>query len=183
MDYFYTGAGAHHLRRLDGVRLQPDGRLNFFMEYQGNWHGLTLASGDDPPVWIEGYWDEPADDELDDEEREALPSKMKQVSEALSSFLVTHCLMTTVYERSNSPHPRANSRAVKTSLADWLRRDRGSAELLWEAEPGGCPSYEGSFHLLHGHVLVHDTGDGSLKFGALHPEGVELLRGVIGDAV
>jgi hypothetical protein len=32
-------------------------------------------------------------------------------------------------------------------------------------------------------VLVHDTKTGALKFGALHPEGVELVRGVIGDAV
>src|SRR5262245_28382458 len=41
-DTFYEGHGGHHLRNLDGVKLLPDGKLNFFMEYQGDWDGLTL---------------------------------------------------------------------------------------------------------------------------------------------
>jgi hypothetical protein len=169
--FFYTGEGGHHLLPLNQVGPADDGRLQFFMEYQGDWDGLTTPGAPDPPVWISGRWEDP-------EEGEGI----RQVSEALSKFLVTHCLMTTVYEWGNSPHPRMNSHEVKTALAGWLRRNRGSSELLWEAEPGGCPNYDGSFQLLHGHVLVHDTGTGYLKFGALHPEGVELLRGVIGDA-
>jgi hypothetical protein len=179
MNYFYTGAGGHHLYDLDRVRPRPDGRLKFFMEYQGGWGGLTLSSGDDPPVWIEGYWDEPADDELDDDERDAMPPKCKQVSEALSKFLVTHFLMTTAYERPNSPYPQASSQAIDTALADWLRKDDGALERIWEAEPDGCPNYDGAFFLFHRHVLVHRSKRGFFKFGALHPEGVEILRRVL----
>jgi hypothetical protein len=145
--------------------------LRFFREYQGDWDGLTIPGEPDPPVWISGRWDDP-------EEGEGI----RLVSGALSRFLVTHCLMTTVYEEGNSPRPRTRSHDVAGALADWFRRDRASAELVWEAEPGGCPDYHGSFYLLHRHALIHDTRTGSLRFGALHPEGVELLRGVIGDA-
>jgi hypothetical protein len=173
-EYFYTGEGGHHLFPFEQVGLTEDGRLRFFMEYQGDWYGVTTPGEPDPPVWIIGRV-VPADS-LEPQ------AKMRQVSGALSRFLVTHCLMATVYEWDNAPHPRTSSHAVDTALADWLRRERASAELLWEAEPGGCPNYEGSFLLLHGRVLVHDTGSGFLKFGALHPEGIELLRAVIGDA-
>jgi hypothetical protein len=140
------------------------------MEYQGEWNGMTTPGEPDPPVWIVGRWDDTREGE-----------GIRRVSGALSSFLVTHCLMTTVYEHGNSGRPRTRSRDVEMALTDWFRRDRVSAELLWEAEPGGCPNYNGAFYLLHGHVLVHDTRAGSFKFGALRPEGVELLRGVIGD--
>src|SRR5690349_16569052 len=33
-DLFYTGSGGHHLRDLDSVTVRPDGKLDFFMEYQ-----------------------------------------------------------------------------------------------------------------------------------------------------
>src|SRR5262249_2317452 len=103
MEFFYTGAGGHHLHPLDHVRQLPDGRLNFFMEYQGDWDGLTLPEGEDPSVWIEGDWDDPADEECEDDQQEAGPPKSKKVCESLSKFLVTHCLMTTLYEGENSP--------------------------------------------------------------------------------
>jgi hypothetical protein len=170
-EFFYSGKGGHHLLSLDQAGPTDDGRLRFFTEYQGDWYGVTTPGEPDPPVWISGRWEDP-------EEGEGI----RQASGALSQFLVTHCLMATVYEWGNSPHPRTSSHAVDTAMAGWFRRDRASAELIWKAEPGGCPNYDGSFHLLHRHVLIHDTGTGCLKFGALHPEGVELLRGVIGDA-
>ncbi|AWM38889.1 hypothetical protein GobsT_28830 [Gemmata obscuriglobus] len=181
-EYFYTGGSGHHLLPLAQASPTVDGRLRFFMEYQGDWYGVTTPGEPDPPVWITGRWDEEGAPEGTEDGPEP-QAKTRQVSAALSRFLVTHCLMTTVYEWDNSPHPRTSSHAVDTALADWLRRERASAEVLWAAEPGGCPNYEGSFLLLHGRVLVHDTGSGFLKFGARHPEGIELLRGVIGDAV
>jgi hypothetical protein len=53
-EFIYSGAASHHLQPLDYVKQRPDGRLEFFMEYQGDWVGLTLPSENDPPVWIEG---------------------------------------------------------------------------------------------------------------------------------
>jgi hypothetical protein len=58
-EFFYTGAGGHHLLAPDAVGPAPDGRLRFFMEYQGDWDGVTLPGERDPPVWISGRWDEP----------------------------------------------------------------------------------------------------------------------------
>src|SRR5579885_621661 len=49
---FYEGHSGHHLQPLDGVKQLPLGRLNFFMAYQGDWDGRTLAKGDDPPVGL-----------------------------------------------------------------------------------------------------------------------------------
>ncbi len=83
-DFFYTGAGLHHLYPLDMVKPRPDGRLEFYGEYQGDWIGLTLAAGEDPPVWIEGRWIEENGDDRSGE---------KLVCSSLSRFLVTHCLM------------------------------------------------------------------------------------------
>jgi hypothetical protein len=169
-EFFYSGSG-HHLLSLDDVSPTKNGRLRFFMEYQGDWYGVTNPREPDPPVWISGRWD--------DQEK---GKRTRKVSKELSRFLVTHCLMTTVYDSSNSPHPRQTSRTEDIALADWLQRDRQSAELLWKVEPGCCPNYEGSFLLFHGHILVHDMGQNCFHFGALHPEGFELLRAVIGDA-
>jgi hypothetical protein len=75
-DTFYEGHGGHHLQTADGVKRLPRGRLNFFMEYQGDWQGLTLTEGDDPPVWIKGV--------CGDGQRGTA-----QVSGSLSRFLVT----------------------------------------------------------------------------------------------
>lgn len=177
-DPFYGGAGGHHLLTPSQIRSRPDGRLRFFTEYQGEWAGFTLPNETDPPVWIEGYWYEPADDKLDDDEADEQPPKVKRVSEALSKFLVTHCLMTTGYEYDNSPEQRSTSFEVKPVLADWLRRDSSAVERLWEVEADCCPNYEGTFHLLQRHILVHETRRGFMQFGALHPDGINLLRRV-----
>jgi hypothetical protein len=167
--FFYTGKGGHHLFPPDRVVLTADGRLKFFMEYQGAWEGLTLPGEADPPVWISGRWDDPEEGE-----------GTRRVSGALSGFLVTHCLMATTYESDNSPRPRTHSDVIDRALARWFEQDRAAAERLWEAEPGGCPDYRGPFYLFHGHILVHVQERGRYKFGALHPEGVELLREVLG---
>jgi hypothetical protein len=181
MDYFYTGAAGHHLHDLDHVHPGPDGLLRFFMEYQGDWVGLTLPDVVDPPVWIEGYWDEPADNALDDEKREMMVPKAKQVSGALSKFLVTHCLMTSAYEPVNSPYDRTSSPPVNDALAEWLRRDQMALERIWDIEPNGCPNYEGTFYLFHRHILVHQSEGSFYKFGARHREGIELMRNMLGE--
>src|SRR5262249_9818652 len=98
-DYFYLGGAGHHLQTLDAVELLDDGRLNFFMEYQVDWYGLTLPDADDPPVWIRGCWD--GDDGGEDAGEEEDDERIRQVSGSLSTFLVTHCLMTTLYETGN----------------------------------------------------------------------------------
>jgi hypothetical protein len=164
MEFFYTGSGGHHLHELDGVKRQQK-RLNFFMEYQGDWHGLTLPDEEDPPVWIRGYWQE---DEDEDSEADDGEEKTRQVSDSLASFLVTHCLMTTLYERVNSPYHSSDERLMK-----WFRRTRDKT-LIW-ADEGGCPSYHGAIYLLAGNVLVRQSG-ANQRFAALHPAAIKLLE-------
>jgi hypothetical protein len=168
---FYEGQGGHHLLRLDRVEARDGGQVVFFVEYQGDWQGHVAAGEADPPVWISGRWDEPGPGE-----------GTRRVSSTLSGFLVTHCLMTTVYEWANSPHPNGGSYTGLEALEAWFGRERAAAELLWEVEPGGCPQYDGALYL-HRHVLVHVSGRGYHKFGANHPAGVALLREVTGEDV
>ncbi|MBM4068329.1 MAG: hypothetical protein FJ271_05220 [Planctomycetes bacterium] len=40
MPYLYSGAGGHHLLPLDELNSTADGKLRFFMEYQGDWDGV-----------------------------------------------------------------------------------------------------------------------------------------------
>jgi len=118
--FFYTGRG-HHLLALDEITEHADGRLTFFMEYQGDWHGLTLQQGTDPPVWIEGaIWDA--------EGREKIPGGTRQVYDSLSKFLVAHCLMTIFYDE----------RALR--LAEWVDAPPGQAALIWKADD--CPDLD-----------------------------------------
>lgn len=143
-EYFYEGLGGHHLMRLDWLKLAPKGRLRFFMEYQGDWFGYTLRDGDDPPVWIKGKWATRFDEYHP-------PVRTMQLSEKLSEFLITHCLMTTIFEDGNSP-----CRKWDTSLADWFRASEDRT-LVWSVSKPNCPPhYSGSFHLLEGNILVHE---------------------------
>lgn len=163
-DTFYEGHGGHHLRYPNHIKVLPRRRLNFFMEYQGDFDGLTLAEGDDPPVWIKGVWG--------DGERGTV-----QVSTSLSKFLVTHCLMATLYEFTNSPcHGTGNTLAGGERLVDWFRRSQSSAVRIWSADHRPCSHYSGTFYLLHERILVHEEGRKSFHFGALHPDGVALLE-------
>ena len=84
-EFFYSGAGGHHLQPLDYVKVRQDGRLEFFMEYQGDWVGLTLPSEADPPVWLEGRF-------FEDEEVDPRRTHTRLACDSLSRFLVTHCL-------------------------------------------------------------------------------------------
>jgi hypothetical protein len=163
MPFFYTGSGGHHLHDLDGVKKRRDGKLNFFMEYQGDWDGLTLPNEEDPPVWIEGRWDEEGDD------FDETPDRTKQASGSLAKFLITHVLMTSVYESENSPCWSWDER-----LISWFRRARRSKVLIWSADCD-CPNYQGSFFLLSGHVLVHQVGS-HYRFVAVHKPGIDSIK-------
>jgi uncharacterized protein (TIGR02996 family) len=154
---FYTGTG-HHLHDLDSVDVLPDGKLNFFMEYQGDWDGLTLPVSDDPPVWIEGALGE-------DGERGT-----KQVSDSLSKFLVTHCLMTTIYDSENSPCSRWDEK-----LGNWFQRTERKPVRIWSSLDCSCPEYDGTFFLFHESVLVLQIGS-SFKIGAIQQAGIDLIR-------
>ena len=82
--YFYTGTSGHHLCDPGTLTDTADGRVVFFWESSGNWQLLTLPTGDDPPVW----------------RREEGTETLLPVT--LSELLVTHCLMTTLYEEPNA---------------------------------------------------------------------------------
>ncbi len=146
-ELFYTGGVGHHLRELDHVTQREDGRIDFFMEYQGDWEAVTLPDGEDPPVWLTGYQDEYEDDE----------ERTVQVSDSLSKFLVTHCLMSILYEMENSV-------AKSGELVDYFDEHfrvpfLGEPQRLWDASclqwPRSCLDYTGEFFLFASGVLVH----------------------------
>jgi hypothetical protein len=161
--WFYQGACMHHLFPLDNLEVNPDGRLRFFMEYQGDWEGLTLLDEDDPPVWIEGSWTE-GDEEI--------TGKRKRVETSLSRFLVTHCLMSTVYEDDN-----AVVSGFSKSLDEWFRKFVGEAIRIWDTEGCDCPWFEGDFFLFPQSILVHRISDfRHHQFAARKSEGVALVK-------
>jgi hypothetical protein len=158
--FFYTGTG-HHLHDLDSHSVRKDGRLIFFTEYQGDWDGLTLTSGEDPPVWISGYWG--------DSDRR----RIRQVSDSLSKFLVTHVLMATAYDDWNAALSGSTPGPV-----DGFMRSPDQFVRIWSATDCTCPNYDGEFFLYDGSVLVHRTGSFH-RLAAMHPVGVEVLRGLL----
>jgi hypothetical protein len=179
MESFYSGASGHHLRPLDGVETLPDGRLDFFMEYQGDWSGLTLPSGDDPPVWICGCWE--GDDEGPQAGEEEEDERIRQASDSLSKFLVLHVLMATLHERPNFSRG-ASERA--RPMVEYFEEQKGRAVHLWEAGelwwPPSCLDYRGSFYLFPEEgILVHRSGP-EYRFGALHATGVRVMESRLG---
>jgi hypothetical protein len=168
MELFYTGSGGHHLRELSAVELLPTGQLDFFMEYQGDWSGLTLPEGEDPPVWLSGLLEEGGEGE-----------RTVQVCDSLSAFLVTHCLMTILYESENAP---CSIGAREGPLVERFHDPTGPAFPIWEAGalrwPNSCLNYRGSFHLIpySGGILVHRDGP-IYRFGALRPGAISVMVG------
>lgn len=170
LELFYTGGRGHHLRDLDAVEPQSDGRLDFFMEYQGDWSGLTLPEGEDPPVWLSGLQDEGEEGE-----------RTVQVCDSLSKFLVTHCLMTILYEYENAP---CSLDAREGPLVKRFHDDFGKAVKIWDTTgldwPISCLMYRGEFYLIpfSGGILVHRDGL-DYHFGALRPGGISVMLGDI----
>ncbi len=159
-DFFYTGMGGHHLYDLDLLETQPDGRVLFFNEYQGDWKGLTLLGEDDPPVWIEGWLD------INSDRRH----EIRQASDQLSKFLVTHCLMTTIYEDANHELTSWDPR-----LATKFKRDLEHAVEIWNAEDINYPWYGGKVFLFREQILVHQS-KGQFRFTGSRPEGVAWIQ-------
>ena len=139
--FIYTGGGGHHLQPLSMHSVRKDGKLVFFMEYQGDWDGLTLTSGEDPPVWISGHIDP-----------DSSGRRIRKVSDSLSAFLVTHLLMATAYDDDNSSECGSWS-----PLHDGGRVSPGGAVRIWAADGCTCPNYEGEFFWRDG-LLIHESG-------------------------
>jgi hypothetical protein len=169
--YFYEGEAGHHLFRPAHLELTAAGRLRFFMEYQGDWYGETEPGEADPPVWITGRWDLPEPGE-----------GTRLASNCLSRFLVTHTLMTTLYEDGNTRWHCHPFDARGKALVDWFRRTATAKQLLWEVVPNCCPNYDGSMYLGPHDILVHDTGYGLRTFVARNPDGVAMLRRITAEA-
>jgi hypothetical protein len=173
-ELFYTGAAGHHLRPPEGVVLRDDGRLDFFMEYQGDWEGVTSPDGDDPPVWLTGFLEEGEDE------------RTVQVCDSLSKFLVTHCLMAILYEMENA----VTVSQERGRLVDYFQehsqeplRQFFEPVRLWDARdlawPRSCLDYEGEFFLFANSVLVHRSR-GAYRFGALRLGGIRTIVGRLG---
>jgi uncharacterized protein (TIGR02996 family) len=159
--FFYVGEGGHHLWPLDLLKVLRGGRLRFFMEYQGDFTGLTLLKEKDPPVWIRSSWS-------GKEEGRGT----KQASNSLSRFLITHCLMASLYDWGNQ---KRDSDAEP--LICWFKREPEHAVRIWDASDCDCPDYEGVFYLFHEYILVHQSSEcDSFRFVANHREGVEAMK-------
>lgn len=166
-ELFFTGGAGHHLRALEACTVRDDGTIDFFMEYQGDWEGLTLQSSEDPPVWLNGFLEQGRDEER------------IQVCDSLSGFLITHCLMTILYECENAP---CSIRAKRGPLVDRFHDRFGPAERIWEVKNWNWPTsvldYRGQFYLIpySGGILVHRDGD-EYFFGALRPSAISIMVG------
>ncbi len=155
--YFYQGAAYHHLQSPDGVDLTSDGKLEFYMEYQGDWTLVTLPSKRDPPVWIRGSWFDPeTGDQIKGEQKLDIP---------LSACLINHVLLNTIQEMENSP-----CRILGELARDYFDEYRKQAVKIWEIPESGFPFwYSGDFYLLPNGILAFDGG-----FSASGPEGLKL---------
>lgn len=148
-DMFFTGRNGHHLHPIENVTGLSNDRINFFMEYQGDWDGLTMSDGDDPPVWI------------------AVGNRRpKKVCELLTAFLITHTLMTTVDEMRNSGW---RGTRIDEQIARWCMQPGRQRVPIWDCTGCRCPNYDqGEFAVVDERVLIHTTGDQWLH-AAVHP--------------
>jgi hypothetical protein len=153
--WFYRGASIHHLFPLDSLEVMPGGLLRFSMEYQGDWTGFTLLDEEDPPVWI---------DEVRKSLREETGSQSKPVAESLSRFLVSHCLLATVYDEDNYLSSR-------DSVA-WCRAPGSDACWIWDTRKSDYPRFEGRFFLFLGSILVYKGRNSRYRFATNDPERV-----------
>lgn len=69
-----------HLREFQDLEDTEDKKLLFLDENSGNWSCSTLVSGEDPPVWIDGEFNEETS------------GRWEMVTASLSKLLVTFCL-------------------------------------------------------------------------------------------
>ncbi len=164
IDYFYEGDGGHHLFQPKNLRREK-ARLKFFMEYQGEFDGFIDREVDDSPVFLKGYL--PHGTVSPPEEAYGYPTKGEgTLAQSLSHFLVTHVLLTTIYEDYN------NARRVyhDESLISSFRNGRTRKQLIWDAgdwTQAHCPNYVGRVYLFRESILVHCKGEDTV-FAAQH---------------
>lgn len=161
VDFFYQGSGGHHLLAPMDLGLRSKDRLKFFQEYQGDFDGFTLKNENDPEVWLEG----------------AVPScgfysqnekRIVKLASTLSFFLVTHVVLTSLFELDNSRFHSSASVRTPSALYYEFHTDRADSRLIWDAyiadEPH-CPYYVGQVYLFRETILVFDSPSG-LTFGS-----------------
>jgi hypothetical protein len=160
-DFFYQGGGSHHLLAPTDLGLRSKDRVKFFQEYQGDFDGFTLKNENDPEVWLEGY----------------VPycgfysqnnKRIVKLASTLSFFLVTHVVLTSLFELDNSRFHSATSVRDPNALYYEFHGARADSRLIWDAyidhEPH-CPYYVGKIYLFRDTILVFDSPSG-LTFGS-----------------
>jgi len=154
--YFYEGDGGHHLLSPKDVRRAKD-RIKFFMEYQGDFDGFTDRGGDDPQVFLKGLL--PHGTVSPPEADFGYPKAGEgNVAQSLSGFLVTHVLLTTIYEDYNSAKRIYDDKMLIESFS----RARSRKQLIWDAgdwTQAHCPNYIGRVYLFRDVILVHCVGE------------------------
>ena len=159
-EFFYEGAGGHHLFPPERVEFLKDGRVRFGMEYQGDWEFVTDAADpgagptEDPPVWLVGSPPDPG--ALLRDGYSFGPRGERRLGCTLSEALAAHILFTTLYETENGPFHGSPEHCP--AAAELFRRPRATKVLLWEAGfyPASAPEYDGRVWLLDGTVLAHE---------------------------
>lgn len=151
-NFFYEGPSGHHLFPPPLLDFS-DGVVKFFMEYQGDFFGYARCEDLDPPVTLRGTL--PAGDVYD----YGFTARESEgdIDLSLSCFLVTHILLTSIYETQN--HERMRHIRERTPEFDQLMR--GPKQLIWDAGfPTGlhCPYYFGKVYLLEDFQLAHEFG-------------------------
>ncbi|MDR3634653.1 MAG: hypothetical protein P4L84_12680 [Isosphaeraceae bacterium] len=149
------------LRTFDDLELADGGKLAFADEVQDAWRCATLTEGDDPPVWVEGDWNE--------------TPQWERVSDSLARFLVTFCLRLAV---SGAP-----SCVADAALTRRFQDPNVRVEPLWLDGGSANPNQRDSFYLLDGRILVWQhrrkqghAKPGDLCFAAKDDEGAAFLE-------
>ena len=160
-DYFYQGGGGHHLLAPSELGMRSKTRIRFFQEYQGDFDGFTLKNEGDPHVTLEGhvpycgFYSETV-------------KRPVKLASTLSFFLVTHVVLTSLYELDNSRFHTSGSVRDQNALYQEFHAARADSQLIWDAyinhEPH-CPHYVGQVYLFRDTILVFSS-PGGLTFGS-----------------
>lgn len=137
-------------------------RVRFFQEYQGDFDGFTSRNEKDPPVTLEGYVPY-CGFYLETEKKRSV-----KLASTLSFLLVTHVVLTSLYELDNSRFQSSGSVRDPNALYHEFHTARADSQLIWDGyindEPH-CPHYVGQVYLFRDTILVHNSS-GSLTFGS-----------------
>ncbi|MEO1529536.1 MAG: hypothetical protein AAFX06_29280 [Planctomycetota bacterium] len=171
LEYFYTGAGYHHLLPLESgnpVKQTHDGFIEFYTEYQGEWEILTKPGNRSDGIWLRGCW-QGCPQEL---EHELYPTTRLPIS--LVDFLISHILFTSFIEFPNNLIPSG------VSLENAIREELGPSSLIWEAPKTEFPICFGKFYQLPNCVFAWEC-EGKLRFGTNHPHAVRMILETLAD--